>query len=81
MSFSRHFGFGKKEIFSKFVTFGYQKWVHLPHLKGQQQKDILHIDLRKGFFLGFEELTTRNIKWFDTNTKQVKHVPIFLLMR
>ena len=64
--------FKTKENFKNLATFGCRVWIKPPCPSGRRKKGKLHADSIKGIFLGFEDGTTRNIRWYDPATDRVK---------
>ena len=59
---------GSNEDFTSFRTFGCRVWVRPPGAR----KGRLQNHARKGIFLGYLPNTTKNILWFDVESKRVK---------
>ena len=69
--------FGQKENVKQLATFSCRTWVRPPCPHGQQKRGNIPDDSKLGIFLGFEQDSTKNIKWYDQATTQVKSASNF----
>ena len=56
---------GQQENFTRLATFGCRVWVRPPRPLFRRKRGKLHIDSKRGIFLGFLSNTTRNIEYYD----------------